>query len=128
MKRNHLHLVRYLLDKGANPEHKTNQDLLVIEYAILQGLYEVSLMLYEKIKHKELRNHAEYREIALKHKYRYVNYKVFLENLVDMIDPDNTRDYLTKEKKVYNDPVIDPRENWKQWLARNIEFKDPPLV
>ena len=128
MKRNHLHLVRYLLDKGANPEHKTNQGLLVIEYAILQGLYEVALMIYEKIKHKELRNHVEYREIALKHKYRYVNYKVFLENLVDMIDPDNTRDYLTKEKKVYNDPVIDPRENWKQWLARNIEFKDPPLV
>lgn len=45
-----------------------------------------------------------------------------------MIDPDNTRDFLTKEKKVYNDPVIDPRENWKEWFARNLEFKDPPLV
>lgn len=45
-----------------------------------------------------------------------------------MIDPDNTRDFLTKEKKVYSDPVIDPRENWKQWFARNLEFKDPPLV
>jgi hypothetical protein len=39
--------------------------------------------------------------MAVKHKYRYVNYKVFLENLVDMIDPDNTRDFLTKEKKVF---------------------------
>lgn len=47
--------------------------------------------------------------MAILHKYRYVNYKVFLENLVDMIDPDNTRDFLTKEKKVYSDPVIDPR-------------------
>jgi len=41
-----------LLEKGANPDYKTNQDLLVIEYAILQGLYEVALMLYEKMKNK----------------------------------------------------------------------------
>lgn len=45
-----------------------------------------------------------------------------------MIDPDNTRDFLTKEKKVYDDPVIDPRETWKEWFKRNLEFKDPPLV
>lgn len=94
----------------------------------MQGLYEAALMVYEKMKIKDLRNHSEYREIALQHKYRYVNYKVFLENLVDMIDPDNTRDFLTKEKKVYSDPVIDPRESWKQWFARNLDFKDPPLV
>ena len=86
-------------------------------------------MLYEKMKNRQsLKSHLEYREIAQKYKYRYVNYKVFIENLVDMIDPDNTRDFLTKEKKVYTDPVIDPRENWKQWFARNLEFKDPPLV
>ena len=53
-------------------------------------------MVYEKMKIKDLRSHGEYREIALQHKYRYVNYKIFLENLVDMIDPDNTRDFLTK--------------------------------
>ena len=47
--------------------------------------------------------------MALNHRYRYVNYKVFLESLIDMIDPDNTKDFLTKEKKVYEDPVIDPR-------------------
>ena len=76
-------------------------------------------MVYEKMKIKDLRSHGEYREIALQHKYRYVNYKIFLENLVDMIDPDNTRDFLTKEKKVYSDPVIDPRETWKQWLDLN---------
>lgn len=37
-------------------------------------------------------------------------------------------DFLKKEKKVYKDPVIDPRESWKEWTMRQIEFKDPPLV
>lgn len=97
MKRNHLHIVRYLLEKGANPEYRTNLDLLVIDYAILQGLYEVAIMLYEKMKDRQaIKNHEEYREIAQKYKYRYVNYKVFIENMVDMIDPENTRDFLTK--------------------------------
>jgi hypothetical protein len=66
--------------------------------------------------------------MALTYRYRYVNYKVFLECLVDMVDPDNTKDFLTKEKKVYEDPVIDPRESWGQWFKRNMDFKDPPLV
>ena len=24
--------------------------------------------------------------------------------------------------------MIDPRETWKQWFLRNLDFKDPPLV
>jgi hypothetical protein len=23
--------------------------------------------------------------------------------------------------------VVDPRESWKQWMLRNLEFRDPPL-
>lgn len=38
------------------------------------------------------------------------------------------RDYLTKPKKRFEDPVVDPREPWKQWIMRNIEFEDPPMV
>jgi hypothetical protein len=109
VKRNHIHVVRYLLDHKADPDYRTKQDLLVVEYAILQGLYECAILIYEKMKNKQLRNHIEYREMGLKYKYRYVNYKVFLESLSEMIDPDNTRDFLQKEKKVYSDPVIDPR-------------------
>ena len=58
--------------------------------------------------------------MGLLYKYRYVNYKVFLEALVDMIDPENVRDFLKKDKKVYDDPVIDPRESWKKWFLRNL--------
>lgn len=45
-----------------------------------------------------------------------------------MVDPDNTNDFLTKQKTIYIDPVIDPRETWKKWVVRNIQFKDPPIV
>jgi hypothetical protein len=36
-------------------------------------------------------------------------------------------DFLTKAKPHFDDPVVDPRESWKQWLLRNLDFKDPPL-
>lgn len=26
------------------------------------------------------------------------------------------------------DPVPDPRESWKQWFKRNIDFKDAPVI
>jgi len=31
-------------------------------------------------------------------------------------------------EKVYYDPVIDPRETWKDYVKRVVEFEDPPLV
>ena len=59
--------------------------------------------------------------------YRYVNYEVFIANLVNRVDPDNVPDFLSKVKPHYQDPVVDPRETWKQWFLRNLEFKDPPI-
>ena len=48
--------------------------------------------------------------------------------LRDKVPPENVRDFLTKEVIRLKDPVIDPRETWKQWFWRNMEFQDPPLV
>lgn len=40
VKRNHIHIVRYLLEKGANPDYKSPvQNLKAVEYPILQGFY-----------------------------------------------------------------------------------------
>lgn len=41
--------------------------------------------------------------------YRYVNYAIFVENLLMQVDPDNVPNFLTKPKRVYADPVVDPR-------------------
>ena len=35
---------------------------------------------------------------------------------------------MKKPKKKYVDPVVDPRETWKAWIWRNMEFQDPPMV
>ena len=35
---------------------------------------------------------------------------------------------MKKPKKQYNDPVVDPRESWREWIFRNIELQDPPMV
>jgi hypothetical protein len=35
---------------------------------------------------------------------------------------------LKKQHKVLEDPIVDPRESWKEWLVRNIEFRDPPMM
>lgn len=36
--------------------------------------------------------------------------------------------FLKKDKKKLIDPVADPRETWKQWFKRTMDFKDAPLV
>ncbi len=59
--------------------------------------------------------------------YRYENYKIFVENLLLRVEPENVPDFLTKPKKVFNDPVVDPRETWKKWFLRQMDWKDPPL-
>lgn len=48
-------MVRLLLAKGADPNYIDNIGYMTIEYAILQGLYEICLMLYPLLKNKELR-------------------------------------------------------------------------
>lgn len=46
IKRNRLEIAQYLLKKGADPTIITNCGLIAIDYAVLQGFYELSLMLY----------------------------------------------------------------------------------
>lgn len=41
----------------------------------------MSLMIYEKMKDKKLRPHAEYTDLGKTYKYRYVNYETFIESL-----------------------------------------------
>lgn len=66
-------------------------------------------MIYEKMKEKDLKDYSEYEELGNKFQYRYVNYKLFLESLVLRIDPENVPGFLVKPKKIYEDPVVDPR-------------------
>ncbi len=73
-KRGRLEIVEYLLSKGANAEMVSNCGLNVLDYAILQGLYDISLIIHEACPAITLKDAIEYKEIGKKYKYRFVNY------------------------------------------------------
>jgi ankyrin repeat protein len=127
-KRNHKDVVEYLLRQGADPNVSTPAGLTILEHAILPGYYEVALMLYDQVKQKELRSPQEYQDLAGTYNGRYVDYEIFLENLQKKTPLENVPNFLTRPVRVYRDPVVDPRESWGQWMRRQLDFKDPPLV
>ena len=80
-----------------------------VEYAILGGFYQTALIIYERMKNKELKDFLDYEQLGHSFYYRYVNYMVFVENLTKQVDPDNVPNFLVKPRRVFTDPVIDPR-------------------
>ena len=53
-------MVRYLLSRDADVDIVSGSGLLAVEYAILNGFYETALVLYEKMKNKDLKNALDY--------------------------------------------------------------------
>ena len=43
------------------------------------------------------------------------------------MEVENVPDFLSRPKRVLNDPVVDPRETWKKWFVRQMDWMDPPL-
>lgn len=127
-KRDKLALVQYLLEKESNPDIISPTGLTALDYAILQGNYECAMQINRKVKVTKVKNPFDYFNIAYTYKYRFVDYEIIVDGLQKRIPLENLRDYLTKPKKRYADPVVDPRESWKEWFMRNLEFKDPPMV
>jgi hypothetical protein len=59
-KRDHIELVRYLLSMGADPEKVSSCGLIAVEYSLLSGFYETSLVIFERMKKKELKHPLDY--------------------------------------------------------------------
>lgn len=57
-----------------------------------------------------------------------MDFEIVLEALEKGVPLENVKDFMTRPKKKFNDPVVDPRESWREWALRNIEFEDPPMV
>uniref|UniRef100_A0A1J3JRM9 Uncharacterized protein n=1 Tax=Noccaea caerulescens TaxID=107243 RepID=A0A1J3JRM9_NOCCA len=49
VKRNHLQIVKELLDAGADIGHVSKVGLRVIEYAILPGFYDICQLLFKQL-------------------------------------------------------------------------------
>lgn len=127
-KRDQLEVAEYLLKKEADTEKVSNSGFRAIDYAILMGFYEMALLIYQKMKNKEVKDSLEYYNLTVQHKTRYVNFDMFLDALKKQIVSDSVGDYLKKKKIKLDDPVADPNESWGKWFARQIQFEDPPLV
>lgn len=108
-KRGRLEIVEYLLSKGANAEVVSNCGLNVLDYVILQGLYDISLIVYEAFPTISLKDALEYKDIGKKYKYRFVNYWMFLDTLNKKIRTENAPNFFNKQYARLEDPVIDPR-------------------
>ena len=63
---------------GANTDIVSSNELIAVEYAILSGFYETALMIFQKMKGKDLKHPLDYEDLGKKFFYRYVNYKVFV--------------------------------------------------
>lgn len=97
----------------------------------MPGFYDICQLIYKKLtvdQKSEIQDPETYAQLSKKYAYRYVNYQVLLEGLVLNKDISEMPNFLKKEKKKFVDPVIYPRETWKQWLKRQLEWKDAPLV
>lgn len=80
-------MVKHLVKKGANPNYVHSNGLTTLDFAILQGLYEICHCLFPKIDDRELKAPEIFKEIAQQFHYRYVNYQIFLEELKEMKEP-----------------------------------------
>lgn len=61
------------------------------------------------MKTHDLKEAAEYEIMGKKYQYRYVNYEIIINSLKNSTPEENVPDFLTKPKKIYEDPVVDQR-------------------
>ncbi|CAD8167020.1 unnamed protein product [Paramecium octaurelia] len=125
-KRDHANICCTLLRFHADISKRSREGFTALDYAILLGNYDSAYIIYEF--DKLIQDPASYELIRTIKQWRYVNYEIFLQSLQQSIMPQNVGDYTTKPLgRVYNDPVVDPRESWKDMLKRIMKFDPPPI-
>ncbi|CAD8083153.1 unnamed protein product [Paramecium primaurelia] len=126
-RRDNAYLVSNLVEYGAKITIKSNEGYTALDYAIVHGNYRPALFLFEFF--QETLEYFDYYQFAKDRDYRYVNYEIMLSNLKQKVPYQQLPNIFKKpEKKKLIDPVVDPRESWKQLIVRQIDFKEPPLV
>ncbi|CAK74091.1 unnamed protein product (macronuclear) [Paramecium tetraurelia] len=126
-KRDNLQIVSLLIQSGADINIRSNQGFSALDYSILHGNYRPALYLFEFI--QEILQFSSYYQFAQDNDYRYVNYEIMITHLKLKTEYQLIPNIYEKPKKQQLlDPVIDPRETWGDFIYRQIEFQNPPLV
>jgi ankyrin repeat protein len=86
IKRNHIDIVRYLVENNADVNFVAKNGLRAIEYAILPGFYEIATILFQRMSNQQkqsaIQDPQNYEALGKKYAYRYVNYQLMLEGIV----------------------------------------------
>ncbi|EAR88070.3 ankyrin repeat protein (macronuclear) [Tetrahymena thermophila SB210] len=132
-KRGHIDMAKLLIENGAQVLQRSedNQKFTPLECAIVMGQYEMCLYLLslDLTQLESLQTPEVYQKGAEGKYLSYCNYEQFLDHLKARIPFESCPNFYQRPTKPeLVDPVIDPRETWVQFIKRNIEFEEPPVV
>ncbi|EGR27574.1 hypothetical protein IMG5_193740 [Ichthyophthirius multifiliis] len=132
-KRGHIQMAQYLLENGAELLQKSQDknQFTALEMAIVNGQYEMCLFLLnqDESQLEKLKKWEVYLDAAQGKYLSYVNYEQFIVYLKQKVPFENCPNFYKRpDPPKLHDPVIDPRETWTEFFARNIDFKEPPMV
>ncbi|CAI2375388.1 unnamed protein product [Moneuplotes crassus] len=125
--RNNVKMVQFLVSQGADIEATNNEGLNALDVAIVRVSYATALFLKKQgLSPKP----AEFYEDKLQVKF---DVELFIEKLENEEQVHSFNIFYKKIEReeqewLSKDLVIDPRETWKKWLTRNMNFEEPPMV
>ncbi|KRX05938.1 Ankyrin repeat-containing domain [Pseudocohnilembus persalinus] len=130
-RRGQIIVVKFLVENGADVTLLCPDKFNVLEQSVLYGQYDIALYLITRIPKiaETLKPYETYENFVDLNRFRYVDYKNFIDHLLQKIPFSACPDFYTRPKPPpLKDPVQDPREPWKKWFSRVLEFGEPPMV
>lgn len=129
-RRGNLECVSLLVDSGADLTQQDRSGLTTSDLAVLFGRYEVACFLYSK-NFKATKSPQEFEVLREERGSVFIDFSGFLMSLDCRIPAENAPSFVSpplNRTASLQDPISDPRESWKHWTRRVLEFQNPPLV
>ena len=100
-KRQLIEIIEFLIEKKADVNKFDFNGLNALNLAIIHGNYEAALLLLKKNpeQEKNIKNVDFLNQIANKNNWRFVNYEIFIKNLINLNPFEQVPDFLTMDFK-----------------------------
>jgi ankyrin repeat protein len=93
----HFDILKILVESKAKVEGLIVQDnLTMMDLAILHGRYDAATYIYNLLVNKEVKSAEEYEQVAKKYFLKYVNYEMFIEAIKNGKPQNEAGDFLTR--------------------------------
>jgi ankyrin repeat protein len=131
-KRNQKNIFNFLLQNGAEINHRNNLNLNALDYAIIHGNYEIAYNLKHNNKDLNLKSLDEYIQLNRQMQVPCFNIPVFYQSLLDDVEPTHTPSFVltNEERKNMEGKIPDPNETWGDFFKRMLKFElyKPPMI